>query len=100
MKEPEFHCVICSNLIDVDRIVHKAVTCSKDCAKVYRSQRRQLINAQRKRCRTCNRPGTPEDWALFRAWSKTLPKKKPGRKKRTPEADPRQIVMPSDLTIH
>ena len=95
----DFHCVICTKSIDVDRIMHKAVTCSKDCAKAYRTRRRGMLNAQRKRCRACGRPSSPEELASFRAWRKTLTRKKPGPKKRDP-ADPRQAVMPNELTIH
>jgi hypothetical protein len=76
----KFRCVMCTEKIPEVRAIRKGVTCSEECARLFRNERRQMVNRHRSRCRLCNRPGTPEDWALFRAWRKTLPKAKPGRK--------------------
>lgn len=97
--ETKFHCVVCTAALTEERVVHKAVTCSKDCAKIFRNLRRSLINKHRGRCRTCNRPSSAEERALFNQWRKTLPKNKPGRKPK-PKLDPRQTVMSNEITIH
>lgn len=72
-----FFCVICGNEIPQERLLHKAVTCSKAHANALKNERRRLRDLVR--CRFCNRPSTPEERAQFAAWRKTLPQLKKGR---------------------
>ncbi len=71
------HCVVCGGTIPPEREARKAVTCSKPHAVILINRRRKKRAATR--CRLCNRPVTPEELALFKAWRKTLPQAKRGR---------------------
>jgi predicted nucleic acid-binding Zn ribbon protein len=66
--DPKFFCVVCRNEIPADRVLLKAVTCSKDCAREHKNMKRRLRDTER--CRFCNRPSTPAERAQFVQWRK------------------------------
>jgi len=66
-----FHCVVCGEAISDERIARKAVTCREEHAIVLKSARRKKRTVTR--CRMCNRPSTPEELELFKAWRRSLP---------------------------
>jgi predicted nucleic acid-binding Zn ribbon protein len=66
-----FYCVVCAEPIPTDRLLRKAVTCSKQHGTILKNERRKLRDLGR--CRFCGRPSTPEERAAFAAWRKTLP---------------------------
>jgi hypothetical protein len=60
-------CIICGDEIPKDRIMHGAITCSKGHANLRRAQLQAITD--KKECRYCRRPSTPEDrgeYKLFR----------------------------------
>ena len=73
----EFYCVVCGEPISADRVLRRAVTCTKTHATILKNERRKLRDLGR--CRFCGRPSTPEERAEFAAWRKTLPGTKRGR---------------------
>ena len=72
-----FYCVVCGEDIPADRVLRRAVTCTKTHANFLKNERRKLRDLGR--CRFCGRPSTPEERAQFAAWRKTLPGTKRGR---------------------
>lgn len=65
----ERYCVMCTNLIPVER-KSDAITCSKECTKKRRDFLRSKIDATQ--CRYCNKPSTPEERVLFSMWKKAM----------------------------
>jgi predicted nucleic acid-binding Zn ribbon protein len=89
-----FYCVVCAAPIPEDRLLKKAVTCSKSHATVLKNERRRLRDAAR--CSLCKRPSNPEERALFAAWRKTLPQPKKGRPFKVKPAN--QLANGSNMT--
>jgi len=79
-------CCICTKPVLLDRARRKGVTCSKECFKELRAKRRKMVD--RRACRHCGYPSTPQERADFQKWRRAQPDyyKKPGRKKK-PEAN-------------
>lgn len=73
-------CILCKAPIPLERLVRRAVTCTKDHARLLRRLRDKLSNSQG--CTHCRRPCTPEDRAAWAAFRKTLPDYSPKPKGR------------------
>ena len=102
VHEPiKLYCVVCQTELTEDRILRKAVTCSKAHAT-------ELKNARRRRrdnhlCRLCYQPSTEEERRLFKQWRKETQglreRGRPRKKKEAPADDPRQMVMENEIAI-
>lgn len=64
----KFFCVVCGTDIPPDRIIKKAVTCSKQHAIDFKNMKRRLRDTDR--CRLCNRPSSSSERAEFTQWRK------------------------------
>lgn len=63
-----FFCVTCGEQIPEERVLRKAVTCSKEHAKDFKNMKRRLRDTDR--CRLCNRPSSAQERAEFAQWRK------------------------------
>jgi hypothetical protein len=67
-REPKFFCVVCQAEVPPDRVIKKAVTCSKQHALDFKNMKRRMRDTDR--CRLCNRPSSAEERAEFTQWRK------------------------------
>jgi hypothetical protein len=67
-------CIICGDEIPKDRIMRGAITCSKEHAKLRRSQLQAITD--KKECRYCRRPSTPEEREAYKRF-RTMERKQP-----------------------
>lgn len=83
------HCIICTKVIPVEYARKKGVvTCPREpgasespCQKSLRDRRRAILNATRKKCRSCGAPVSAEERVLFKQWRRETEAKKRGRPK-------------------
>ena len=59
----ETFCVVCKENVPIDRVKHKAITCSPTCATLRKNSIRSKQDARE--CRYCRKPSTPEDRNAF-----------------------------------
>lgn len=64
----ETHCVICKELVPKDRLMRGAITCTKEHAKLRRAQLQAITD--KKECRYCRRPSTPEEREAYKRFRK------------------------------
>jgi hypothetical protein len=62
------HCVICTQEIATDRVKRGAITCNKEHAKERKAQLQAMVD--RKECRYCRHPSTPEQREAFKRFRK------------------------------
>lgn len=67
-------CIICGADIPKERVMHGAITCSKEHAKLRSAQ--LLAITDKKECRYCRRPSTPEEREAYKRF-RTLERKRP-----------------------
>ena len=67
-------CIICGTDVPKDRLMRGAITCSKEHAKLRRGQLQAITD--KKECRYCRRPSTPEEREAYRRF-RTLERKRP-----------------------
>jgi hypothetical protein len=68
------HCVICTTEVPKERLMRGAITCTKEHAKLRRAQLAAITD--KKECRYCRRPSTPEEREAYRRF-RTLERKRP-----------------------
>lgn len=102
-KNVKLFCVVCRAEIPLNRLMkHPAVTCG-DKACVRELKRRRRAHQEEKKCLFCGTPSTPQERREFKAWRAARgDHKKRGRKPRNPYPveDPRQLVIPNEITVH
>jgi hypothetical protein len=62
------HCVICKDEVPKDRLMRGAITCTKEHAKLRRAQLQAITD--KKDCRYCRRPSTPEEREAYKRFRK------------------------------
>ena len=67
-------CIICGDEVPKERVMRGAITCSKEHAKIRRGQ--LLAITDKKECRYCRRPSTPEEREAYRRF-RLLERKQP-----------------------
>jgi hypothetical protein len=67
-QEESTHCVSCGELVPEARLDRGAITCSDECSK----KRRVTVRTRedRKKCRYCRKPSTPEQRRAFKRFAK------------------------------
>lgn len=81
-------CILCKEPIPLERLVRRAVTCTKEHARLLKQNRDKLKHSQG--CTHCRRPCTPEDKRLWAEFRKSLPGYSPGKKGR-PKDEPHGV---------
>lgn len=83
-REPleKLYCIVCGKEMPFERTRNGGSTCSKEHSQILNAEKRRVRDATN--CRTCNRPSTPEERALYAAWRRTTREETRGRKKKPP----------------
>lgn len=58
--------MLCTTEIPLERVIKKAVTCSPECARDHKNQKRRLRDTER--CSHCGRPSSVEERVEFLQW--------------------------------
>lgn len=66
--EEKIFCVMCKNEVPVERLKRRSITCTDACSKARTRHLHRRVD--RKKCRYCMQPSTPEERADFKAWRK------------------------------
>lgn len=65
------YCIVDRKLIPPERAAKRSVTCGGECAGTLRKIRRGLTD--KRRCRICAKPSTPDERRAFKRWRKADP---------------------------
>lgn len=90
IKDFEASCTVCKMPVPKQRTsMRTRYTCSPKCLKVLQDYRKFL--AKTMFCKNCQRPCTPEETKMFRAWRKSMGQLREGPGRPVPEPKMREI---------
>ena len=92
VEKAKLHCVFCTAELSEERLARRANTCCEEHSQLAKKVR--IAARDKKICRGCGRPSTPEERAEFAEWRRSRTGEKRGRPRKISFIDGRSNGEP------